>query len=234
MKYCDKCKIKINTNNKYCPLCQQVLEGEQTENLIEKYPEYVSPNRKILPITKKIIMFITAVSIIILLVINLATYLGEEASGFWSIIPIGSIIYFWMIISFGVFSRQNIALRLVIQTAFLIGLLILIDEMTYDPLTYPYPGRWSYDFVMPFLLGSCNLAISIIILIKRIDYRDYIIYLLTIVILSLTPIILVFLDIITILWPALMAFGLAIFILLFIIFFFPKSIKDEIKKRFHA
>jgi len=232
MKYCDKCKITINTNNKYCPLCQQVLEGQNIKGLTEKYPEYVSVNRKIFSLTKKIFMFATVVSIIILLVINLSSL--DKNPELWSLIPIGSIFYFWLVISFGIFSRQNIALRLFLLTALLIGLLILIDERTYIPEEAIYEGRWSYDFLMPFLLASCNLAISGLLLIKRIDYRDYIIYLLTIVILSLVPIILVFVNIIEVTWPSILAFGLAIFILLFIIFFFPKSIKDEFKKRFHA
>lgn len=232
MKYCDKCKIKINTNNTYCPLCQQVLEGENTKELIEKYPEYISINRKIYPLTKKIFLFATIVSIVILLTINLATL--DSNPKLWSLIPIGSIFYFWIVISLGVLSRENMALRLSILTFLLIGLLILIDELTYEPLNATNPERWSYDYLMPFLLASCNLAISIIILIKRIDYRDYIMYLLTIVIMSLVPLLLVFLNIIVEPWPSIVAFGIAIFILLFIIFFFPKSIKDEIKKRFHA
>ena len=229
MKYCDRCKISINTNNNYCPLCQQVLEGEKNNNLIEKYPDYVSPIRKIYPLTKKIILFATIVSIVILLVINLATY--DENQKLWSLIPIGSIFYFWIIISFGLFSRHNIALRLVLLTALLIGLLILIDELTYDPLIALTDERWSYDYLMPFLLASCNLAISILMMVKRIDYRDYIIYLLTIVTISLVPIILVFTNVIFVAWPSILAFAIAIFIILF---FFPKSIKDEIKKRFHA
>ncbi|MFA7561759.1 MAG: DUF6320 domain-containing protein, partial [Candidatus Izemoplasmatales bacterium] len=64
--------------------------------------------------------------------------------------------------------------------------------------------------------------------------RDYIVYLLMIVIFSIVPLILYALNIVDEPWPALVSFGLALFILLFIIFFFPKSIKDEIKKRFHA
>jgi hypothetical protein len=223
MKYCDKCKISINTNHEYCPLCQQVLEGEVAQEHVEKYPEYISVNRKIYPITKRIVMFLTIVSIIIILVINLATYDGKM----WSLIPIGSIFYFWILISVGAFSRHNIAFRLAFLTSLLIGLLILIDEASLQ-------AGWSYNYLMPFLLATCNLAISTIILIKRIDYRDYILYLLTILILSLVPVILLFFKIITIAWPAITAFALAISILFFIIFFFPKSIKDEIKKRFHA
>jgi len=223
MKYCDKCKIKIDTNRTYCPLCQQTLSGESSTNLIEKYPEYISVNRKVFPLTKRIILFVTIVSMIILLVINLANYNGK----LWSLIPIGSIFYFWILVSVGIFSRQNIAFKLAFLTSLLIALLILIDEASFSE-------GWSYNYLMPILLSVCNLAISVLLLIKRMDYRDYILYLLTIIILSLIPVVLVFFNIITIIWPSLIAFGIAVSILLFIIFFFPKSIKDEIKKRFHA
>jgi hypothetical protein len=223
MKYCDKCKIEINTLEDYCPLCHQSLQGEATKKTKEKYPEYVSINRKIYPITKKILLFATITSIVILLMINLIDYSGQ----LWAIIPIGGIIFFWLLVSIGVFSKNNIAQKLVFLTSLLIGLLVLIDQMTLK-------AGWSHNYLLPFLLLACNLAISVIILIKRMDYRDYILYLLTIVFLSIVPIVLVIFKVITIKWPAIIAFGLALFILLFIIFFFPKSIKDEIKKRFHA
>jgi Ca2+/Na+ antiporter len=93
---------------------------------------------------------------------------------------------------------------------------------------------WALNYVMPLLLVSCNVAISLIIWIRRINYRDYISYLLMIVLFSVIPFIFVLLDYIGVIWPTMVAFGLAVFILLLIIFFFPKSIKDEIKKRFHA
>ncbi len=223
MRYCDKCKIEIKTNKPYCPLCQQNLSFEETKTVIEKYPEYVPPTRTLYPLTKKAMMFFTFTSIIILLVINIIDYQGQ----LWSVIPIGSILFFWFLVSFGILSKHNIAYKLAFLTSLLIGLLVLIDE-------YSFQEGWSYNYLLPLLLLSCNLAISVIILVKRIYYRDYIIYLLTILVLSLVPIILVFFGIVTIKWPAVVAFALAVSILLFIIFFFPKSIKDELKKRFHA
>jgi len=57
---------------------------------------------------------------------------------------------------------------------------------------------------------------------------------LIVIIFSLVPLILVAFDVIVVLWPSIVAFGVAIFILLFLIVFYPKSIKEEIKKRFHA
>ncbi|MCK4551667.1 MAG: hypothetical protein KAU02_02030 [Tenericutes bacterium] len=225
MKKCDKCGITINTKQQYCPLCHQVLNGETYTDFKEVYPEYVSLRRQVLPITKKILLFFTIISIIILGIINIA----DRSGVYWSFIPIGSIIYFWFLVRVGVFSRRNIAFRIALLTVLLILLLIYVDYST----TIENDG-WSTNYVMPILLLSSVLAITFIIWLRRINYRDYFFYLLIILTFSIVPLILAFANVVTVFWPSITAFGAATFILLFIIFFFPKSIKEEIKKRFHA
>ncbi len=225
MKHCDKCNVDIVTNRKYCPLCHQVLSGEDDPNLVEIYPEYVPLRREMMPITKKILLFLTLVSIIILLAINLLTWHGS----FWSLIPIGATVYFWLIVRYGVLSKQNIAFKLAFLTTVLVAILNLIDQ-NYGAVE---DRGWAIDYVTPFAFLACNLAIFAIIWIRRINYRDYMIYLISIIVFSLVPIILVLFRVIEIKWPAISAFATAVFILLFIIFFFPKSIKEEIRKRFH-
>jgi hypothetical protein len=223
MKYCNQCQISIKTNHEYCPLCHQTLEVTKTEEVIEKYPTYKGTLRPVRDITKKVILFLTVTSIIILLIIN-------GISGFhqaWSLIPIGSIVFFWLFMTIGIFSKHNIAFKLFFLTIFTISFVYMVDELSASE-------GWALDYVMPLLLVSCNVAISLIIWIRRINYRDYISYLLMIVLFSIIPFIFVLLDYIVVVWPTMVAFGLAVFILLLIIFFFPKSIKDEIKKRFHA
>lgn len=225
MKKCDKCNIVIETNQHYCPLCHQALIGETDPSFKEIYPEYISDRRKFLPITKKILLFLSLTSIIILGIINIT----DSSGVYWSLIPIGSIIYFWFVVRVGLFSRRNIAFRIGLLTILLILLLIYIDYST-----LPDNNGWSVDYTMPILLFSCNLAISFIIWLRRLNYRDYFFYLLIVIIFSIVPMILVFFKVVTVAWPAITSFSLAISILLFIIFFFPKSIKEEIKKRFHA
>jgi hypothetical protein len=138
-------------------------------------------------------------------------------------------LYFFSVVRIGLLSRQNIAFKLAILTSFLIIILIVIDQKFTEVL---YRG-WALNYVTPLSLLACNIAISVIIWIKRINFRDYIFYLLTIIVFSLVPLILCLFDVILIDWPSIVAFAVAAFILLIIIFFFPKSIKDEIKKRFH-
>ncbi len=228
MKHCDKCNVDIQTNQKYCPLCHQILSGEEDFTKKEIYPEYVPLNRTVLPLTKKIMLFITVVTIITLVSVNYFTY--DTTPTMWSLIPIGSTLYFWLVVRYGILSKQNIAFKLAFLTTLLLIILNLIDQnYTIAPAT---PG-WALNYVTPLALLACNFAISVIIWVKRINYREYLIYLLSILVFSLIPIILGLFKIITVLWPSIAAFGAAMFILLVIIFFFPKSIKNEIRKRFH-
>jgi hypothetical protein len=225
MKKCNKCNIEIETKQLYCPLCHQVLSGETSPDFKEVYPEYISLTRQILPTTKKILLLTIVISIVILGLINIFAFNGT----YWSLIPIGASLYGWFVVRVGVLSRRNMAFRLAFLTTLLIGLLILIDYRS-----FPDNNGWSVNYLMPILLFSCNLAISLIIWIRRLNYRDYFFYLLIVIIFSLVPLILVAFDVIIVLWPSLVAFGIAIFVLLFLIVFYPKSIKEEIKKRFHA
>jgi hypothetical protein len=227
MKYCNKCHVKVRTNQKYCPLCHQVLEGEN-EEAYEVFPSTIPEQRPLLPITKKILLFITVVSILALFVTNLLIY--NITPYLWCLIPIGSILYFWMIVRYGIISKQNIAFKLALLTTILIIILNLIDQ-TYTSIEEV--KGWALNYVTPLALNACSLAISFIIWIKRINYREYLIYLITILVFSIVPMILNLFDIVTIAWPSIVSSSSAFLILLFIIFFFPKSIKDEIKKRFH-
>lgn len=223
MKHCDICKVEIQTQQKYCPLCHQILKGESDPSIPEIYPDYVPLTREVLPITKKALLFLTLISITVLAVINLLDHTGM----FWSSIPIGGILYFWVVLRYGILSKQNAAFKFAFLTTVLIIILNIIDR------NYGDVGGWALNYVTPLALLSCNLAISFIIWIKRMNYRDYMFYLIAIILFSVIPLILYLTGLITILWPSITSFGIAMFILLFIIFFFPKSIRDEIKKRFH-
>ncbi len=223
MKYCDKCQISIKTNHEFCPLCHQTLEVVKEETVVEKYPTYQGDFRPVKNLTKRIMFFLSVTSITILIIIN--GFTGFDT--LWSLVPITSIAFFWIFITLGILSKHNIASKLFVLTIVSILFIYSIDEQSYSE-------GWALDYVAPLMLISCNVAISLIILVKRINYRDYLSYLLLIVLFSVGPIILILFDVINVLWPSLASAGFAVFILLFIVFFFPKSIKDEIKKRFHA
>jgi len=223
MKTCDKCKITINTTYQYCPLCHQSLSGSVEDDFIEIYPEQQQYIREILPITKRIIFFTTFVTIIILVLLNILVH----AETLWSLLPIVSIAWFWLLLRLGVFSRTSVAFRMAGITVILILLIVFINLNKFSD------NLWSINYAMPLLLTACNLAIFTVMWIRRLNYREYLFHSFIVFVLSIIPVILYFTNIIEFALPSIITFGISSLILLFIVIFFPKAIKEEIKKTFH-
>ncbi len=224
MKYCPQCDAHVKTVLDYCPLCHHELNGEMRESFVSPYPRKEDERKTVLPLTKKILFFLTFLAIVTLVLINLLT-LHET---WWSLIPIGSVLYFWLAVRIGVFSRHNVAFRLAMLTIVLIAIVNIID------IFYGGNKGWARNYVSPFVLLSANLALCVLLWFKNTDYRDYILYMLTIIVFSLAPLILYFTGLVEILWPAVTVFGLAVLILFMITVFFPSAIREEIKKRLHV
>ena len=71
MKTCNKCKIEINTIREYCPLCHQLLEGENDPNHVEMFLEKDGPRIPVSPKAQRIIAFIFMFAMAVLGVINI-------------------------------------------------------------------------------------------------------------------------------------------------------------------
>lgn len=223
MKTCDKCKITINTSYEYCPLCHQSLKGNVEDNFSEIYPEQQKFIREILPITKRIVFFTTFVTILILIITNLLV----QNNTIWSLLPIVSIIWFWLLIRIGVFSRSSVAFKMAGITVILILLIVFINLNKFSE------NLWSINYAMPSLLTVCNLAIFTVMWIRRLNYREYLFHSFIVFVLSIVPVILYFTNVIELALPSIISFGISSLILLFIVIFYPKAIKEEIKKTFH-
>ena len=68
MLYCEKCKVEIRTNHKYCPLCQSPLIGEigEESELFPKLKEKTHASKLIM----RIFRFLCVAVIIISLMLN--------------------------------------------------------------------------------------------------------------------------------------------------------------------
>ena len=232
MKHCDKCHVSVRSNKEYCPLCHQHLQGESTELEHEVYPEFLPSRREVLPLTKKILRTATFLAVILLVSLNWILYNGA----LWAIIPIGGILYFWLLVRYGVLTNQNVPFRIAFLTTILVAILVAYDIRygNYANQDAIYQSSWALNYVLPLAMLAAAMAISFIIWLRRMNYREYLFYLMTIVVFSFVPLALFLLRIIRFAWRSVLAFSVALFILLVIVFFFPKYIKDEIRKRFHV
>jgi len=223
MKTCDKCNITISTTNDYCPLCHQTLRGSVDETHVELYPYIPQKNKTLSPKAQKIILFFTMLSIIVLAIIN-AVYPGP---GFWSLIPIGAIVYLWFLVKFIIFTRSSSIVRITIITIFISILLFLINLQT-DPELL-----WSLDYVLPSLIIANNTTIFMILLIRKYGFKYNSSNLLLLITVSALPLLLFYTNSISDLTMPLICYAHGMLIMLYMLVFHPNVLKELLKRIFH-
>ncbi|AIO17979.1 hypothetical protein KQ51_00075 [Candidatus Izimaplasma bacterium HR1] len=222
MKECNKCKITIATHYTYCPLCHQTLTGE----VDPKFEELYAVKEHVDHIPKKtynIFLFIGAISIIVLGVVNLATM----KYGFWSLIPIGAIIYIFFLLRYSILSRIN-AMKRVTVTGITLFLLLLFINIFTDRQTL-----WSVDIILPSLIMTNNFAVSLIMLIRNRDFKEYALSLLLLVLFSSVPLIAYYTGLSGNVILPIFTIAQGISILIFMVVFYPKILKEVLQKTFH-
>lgn len=224
MKRCSKCNVNVNSVRKTCPLCGQILT-EKKENTVYSnlYPRYNVEEKKS-NLVLRILLFISIVTILIVVVINLLTY--RSSKSLWSIYVILGVVYAWILLRYTILSRRNIAGRLLVQMLATSAVVIGIEKVSNS-------SGWALDYVVPFICIATTQAIVIILISKKMRYNDYLLYLFVAILISFVPMILYWSDVVQVLWPSITAAGLAIITILGMIFFADRATKDELKKRFH-
>ena len=216
MKHCNKCDININTNEKYCPLCQAKLEGKSNS-------VYPTLKNKTIDFVLKIILFISLVSIFIncyidYVVNNKLTY---------SLFVILGVLSFYVLVRY-IFKNVHKDLLSVFYNILLIIIILL----------FIWFGVTREDVIASIVIPSLTifdlLASTVLALVLRKNYiRKYIHVILMNIILSFVPIILVFTKVTNDLVIAHIAFIFAIVTILYLVVFDYSSLKEEIFKMFH-
>ena len=232
MKHCRECNIDIDTSRITCPFCKDIL-GED-DNQKTKMENYENFKEKIRPshLVRKIFMFISLIAIFVCVIVNFLTF----EKSYWSLIVVGAIIYLWVLIGFTILSRHNIALKLLLQ-AIAIALILMFIQMETPEI------HWLMPYAVPFLMVATAFAITLLIFIKIMRYKDYMLYLIMVALLGIIPIILVsaeatrYLFIVNekvIMWPSIVCCSYAGFTILGLFFFGNRATKTEFVKRFHV
>lgn len=223
MKECNKCKIKIETHQSYCPLCHQTLTGETDPNFVEPYSMKEDKIDHIPKKTMDIFFYIGIASIIIIGVVNLATW----NSGFWSLIPIGGTIYVYTLIRFSILSRVNSMKRITITSLFLFLILLFVNYFTNKE------DLWSINYALPSIIMANNFTILIIMLVQNKPFKEYVLSLLLLILLSLVPLTHYYFGLSDEVIMSILTIAQGLLILVFMIVFYPRILKEVLQKTFH-
>lgn len=219
MKKCNFCNVKIKDQTDHCPLCGGVLEGDDLG--INTYPN-VLKKEKAISFIFRLTLFISIIASIVCIATNIAT--GVSVA--WSLIVTLSFLYVLLILY--LFVRENAGYRVRVFgiAAFGVALVVAIDYV----LGFK---RWSVNFVLPSAIILMSLTFLLLMLINKRNWQSYVVIHIAILAVSIIPIILYMLGILTVPYVAQVSFGLAFVIALGVVILGGPRVKSELYRRFH-
>jgi hypothetical protein len=222
MKYCRKCALSIRTKYDFCPLCASQLTEDASLDAPEEdiYPGYDGEIKYNL--TLRILVFISFVGASSCLLINLLTYQGI----LWSLLVAGGIGFFWAALIYPIVVRKNIGHHIAVDAVCACVFFVVAQFVV-------GAKGWSLDYVVPFLFIAATTIISLVILIKRMKWREYALYQFITIILGVLPVISVVAHLVTTTWPSIVSAFYSGVTLLGMFIFADKKYKNELIKRFH-
>lgn len=223
MNKCRQCGIYIYENDGKCPLCNKPAGELKITCENEWYPAYkpseASPGKGMV---KKVYLFVSITVISICLLVNALAGLENP----WFLYVAGPIMYLLLLINNTILSRMHTGMKILLQICSISGLLFIIDMLS---------GfyRWSVNIVIPYLFIAGTLINTIIILKKKMLWREYAGYILAMIFLGFLPVLLYWTGIADILWAAAVSALYSILTVIGMLIFANKKFKNEVTRRFH-
>lgn len=168
MAYCPKCGIKVEKDNRPCPLCSFPIPKVNNEQTVvkSKFPKAANPYpvhlRRVL---NRIFIFI---SLLLFVAISLMFYLNYEISGAftWSKYSNLSVLAGWGILYFSFGYIQNYFKVIIGITVISLGLLFGLDY---------FDGglEWFFPLALPIVVGTAAIGIIYWHLVRSLSVRGF-------------------------------------------------------------
>ncbi len=155
--------------------------------------------------------------------INYATYSGS----LWSVIAIGLMGYTALTVEYSILRHANLAAKILMQTVAAQVLLVGLDHST------GYNG-WSVNYGIPSTILFADLSVVFLILVNRMNWQSYFMYQIAVTVFSFIPLILWAAGLLTRPTLALITVIVTVIILTVTIVLGDRSVKTELKRRFHV
>lgn len=161
MKYCNNCKISIKGEYENCPLCQDELVGENTQ---QEYPSKVEADKE----TSMIVRWVVFIALVASLVGAFLDMVINERH-FWSVAIILVFIGVASSIIIGVKKHKSI-LKCILYQSLIIGAFAIIMDNYFG-----YKG-WSITFVIPIIFTISTISMYTLAKVLKMQVADYMIY----------------------------------------------------------
>ncbi len=221
MNKCPNCDVNVYESEIKCPLCDYKFENNKRTNVQFPSYNYIIKNRSSL---KNVPVFITFVVIVICCYINFFTY--DTGDVLWSLIVAISCVLATAIIRL----LHTKSLRFgskVVMLYFSVSVFLFFIDMLTGPLF------WATNYAIPLFTVVVTLYLTVLTVKSRQKFAEYFGNLLTVCIFSFTPILIYFSGYSNLTWGFLISGIFSCIIVLALYLFSDRSLKQELKKRFH-
>ena len=219
MAKCNNCNIEILDASQYCPLCRTVLEID--DSLENMYPNEQPLLRKYQLLSRIYLLSITIIEMVLIL-LNFA--LGTEI--WWCAITALGLLYSYLVLRYAIIGKSGHRSK-----AFVLILLGVLSAIAVD-FVLGYRG-WAVDYMLPAGILIMDVVLVVFILVNRRCWHSYIIWLFTMQICSIIPIVLFINHLEKYCFLAFMPAIVTATILLGIFIIGGRRSVDEVRRRFH-
>lgn len=217
MKNCTNCNIKFNTEDKYCPLCQNKLQGKNEHKI---FPPNIRLKTNTLLL--KLLIYMSLVICIISGFIEI--YITSHI--YYSFFVMGLLLTNYIMVYFTLKNKKNC-----LDLFGKYGLILIIIAFIWYLFT---KKTFITNYIIP-LFSIIELIFNLVsfIILKKLYIVNYLKYILLNIILLILPAILIIFKCTSYNLPSYICVLLALIVLLGLIVFFFDEIKTELKKIFN-
>lgn len=219
MAKCQNCNVEILDVSQFCPLCRTVLEEDKT--LLNMYPNERVLMRKY-HLFSRIYLFGIIIAETVLVLLNIVL----ETKIWWCIITGLGLLYSYLVLRYAIIGKSGHRSK-----AFVLILLGVLSAIAID-FVLGYRG-WSVDFMLPSGILIMDVVILVCILINRRCWHSYIMWLFSMLLCSIIPIILFVNDLEKYWFISYMPAIITAAILLGVFIIGGRRSMEEVKRRFH-
>lgn len=220
MSRCQNCNIEILDRTDKCPLCRCVLEAGGEENTA-MYPDARVVVRKF-RFFENLVLFLSIVAESILIMINYWT----STHILWSLIVGLILVYGNVVLRLAIIGRSGYLFKSISLIVIAVLMLLGIDYLT------GYQG-WSLNYVLPSGILLLDVGILLLMIINHRNWQSYMMLQIFTILLSILPLVLLAVGIVSFPYLSVTAFGISVFIFLGTLIIGDQRARTELKRRFH-
>lgn len=221
MRYCNKCKVIIENNLRYCPLCKQ-RTSKRNETAEKDLPLQRIKNETLIDKIMRALVFL----FISLIGINIVLKVAFSYNFIWAPYSIVVLFYAYLLIKAAMKSYKDVGSIVLINVYMLSIIGFILD------LILGFSG-WSIDFLIPILISAGIIVLVIFTLIKSMNLLTYFVHMFIIALFGITLLILLVLNVVIEKRPTIITIMISFLVIIGMFIFGGKKAKIEFAKRFH-